>query len=84
MSQNIYDCPVDERPRLAVEKFRRIQGDWIFDQLLEHLDLTYDEFIQEYGEKLVSDPTCLSNIIVDMMVGTIRNGRAKRKKRCQL
>lgn len=77
--RNILDYPVEERPGIAVERFRRIQGDWIFDQLLERLDLTYEEFVNEYGEKLVRDPTCLSNIIVDMMVGTIRRGRAERK-----
>lgn len=78
---NILDYPVEQRPRLAVSRFRRIQGDWLFDQLLEHLELTYDEFVNEYGEKLVSDPTCLSNIIVDMMTGTIRRGRSERKTR---
>lgn len=78
---NILDYPVEQRPRLAVAKFRRIQGEWLFDQLLEYLDLTYDKFVTEYGEKLVSDPTCLSNITVDMIVGNIRRGRTERKTR---
>ena len=78
------DYPVEQKPRIAVAKFRRIQGDWIFSQLLEYLELTYDEFVSEYGEKLVRDPTCLSNIIVDMMVGTIRRGRHERKREVEV
>lgn len=82
--KNIYDYPVEQRSRLAVARFRRIQDEWLFDKLLEHMDLTYDEFVIEYGEKLVGDPTCLSDVIVEMMVGTIRRGRAERKNRVRV
>ena len=80
MSDNIYNYPVEERPHIAVARFRRIQGDYVFDKLLEHLNLDYESFVTEYGEKLVRDPTCLSSTIVDMMVGTFRRGRLERKK----
>ncbi|WP_407415738.1 hypothetical protein [Methanobrevibacter sp.] len=72
---DIYDYHVEERPRVAVEKFRDIQGDFIFDQLLEHLNLNYDGFVSEYGEDLVRDPTCLNHVIVDLMVR--KGGRMK-------
>ena len=81
MSDNIYNYPVEQRPRLAVARFRRIQGEWLFDQLLEHLELTYDEFVTAYGEKLVGDPTCLSDVLVEMITGNIRRSRAQRKNR---
>ena len=84
MSRSIYDYPVEERPRIAVARFRRIQGDYVFDKLLEHLNLDYESFVTEYGEKLVSDPTCLSSTIVEMMVGTFRRGRLERKNRVRI
>ena len=84
MSRSIYDYPVEERPRIAVARFRRIQGDYVFDKLLEHLNLDYESFVTEYGEKLVSDPTCLRSTIVEMMVGTFRRGRLERKNRVRI
>ena len=80
MSRSIYDYPVEERPRIAVARVHRIHGDYVFDKLLDYLNLTYDEFIDEYGEKLAGDPTCLKKVIVDMMMGTFRQGRLERKK----
>lgn len=79
MSQSIYDYPVEQRPRLAVARFRRIQGDYVFDLLLEHLNLDYESFVNKYGEKLVGNPTCLNQVIVDMMVGIFRKTRRNMK-----
>ena len=73
--KNIYEYPVDQRPRIAVARFKRIQGDFLFGKLLNHLDLSYDEFVDEYGEKLLGDPTCLSQTMVDIVVGNIRETR---------
>lgn len=73
--KDIYEYPVDQRPRVAVARFRRIQGDFIFEKLLDYLGYSYDEFVKEYGEKLLADPTCLSHEVVEMMTSRIRKTR---------
>ena len=75
MSWSIYDYPVEQRPRLAVDRFRIIQGEYVFELLLEHLNLDYESFVNRYGEKLVNDPTCLNHVLVSMMVGRFRKTR---------
>ena len=53
--------------RSAVIRFKLVQGEFIFDKILNHLGLTEDEFTQEYGEKLEKDCNCLNSVIVEMM-----------------
>lgn len=53
--------------RSAVRTFKLVQGEWLFNRILNHLDMTEDEFIEEYGEKLSKDPTCLNDVIVEMI-----------------
>lgn len=65
--RNINSYPVDDQPRVAVERFHKIQGDFLFRKLLKYLKLSYSEFVEEYGMKLVDDPTCLSRVMVEMM-----------------
>ena len=59
----------------AVNTFRIVQGEWLFKKILNHLDLTEDEFANEYEEKLNDDPTCLNDTIVDMIHQNIKRGR---------
>lgn len=61
----------------AVTIFKNIQGEWIFEKLLQHLDMTEEEFAAEYEEKLKKDPTCLNETVVEMMSQIIRRGREK-------
>ena len=59
----------------AVNKFRIVQGEWLFQKILEHLDLTEDEFANEYETKLSVDPTCLNEVIVEMIRKNMNRGR---------
>lgn len=78
--KDIYEYPAGERPGIAAGRFRRIQGEFLFERLLDHLGLeSYDEFVDKYGERLVADPTCLSHEVVEMMTGRIRKTRRDRK-----
>lgn len=61
----------------AVIRFKLVQGEWLFEKLLNHLNLTEEEFTTEYGEKLSNDPTCLNNVIVEMMYQNMRRGVIK-------
>lgn len=63
--------------RSAVIRFKLVQGEWLFDKLLNHLDLTEEEFTIEYGEKLSNDPTCLNDVIVELMYQNMRRGLVK-------
>ena len=76
MSVDIYSYPVSQRPRVAVSRFRRTQGEHIFNKLLNHLELNYEEFVQEYGEKLLGNPTCLNHTIVEMITEELRRNRS--------
>ena len=51
----------------SVRKFRAIQGEWLFEKILHHLNMTEEEFTQEYSDKLDDDPTCLTPVVVEMM-----------------
>lgn len=59
----------------AVARFKLVQGEWLFERILNHLGLSEEEFTRQYGEKLSDDPTCLNNVITDMIVGNIRRMR---------
>ncbi len=74
--KDIYSYPIDERPRVAVARFKVVQGEFLFQKLLKHLNLDYEEFIQEYGEKLLANPNCLTETIVEMMTAEFRRMRA--------
>ncbi|MBQ6350241.1 MAG: hypothetical protein IJI42_04865 [Methanobrevibacter sp.] len=58
----------------AVARFKLVQGEWLFERILNHLNLSEEEFTREYGEKLADDPTCLNNVIVEMMHQNMRRG----------
>lgn len=77
MSTDIFDYPPVERPYVAVRRFKIINGEFIFNDLLEYLDLTEDEFRKEYGEKLIGNPTCLNTVITEMVTTRIRESRRR-------
>ena len=77
MSTNIFDFPAAERPSIAVGIFKQVNGEFIYNDLLEYLDLSEDEFQEEYGEKLIGDPTCLNPVITEMVLGRIREKRRR-------
>lgn len=76
---DIYDFPPVERPYVAVRRFKLTMGDFIFNDLLEYLGLSEEEFRQEYGEKLIGNPTCLNHTITEMVTGRISRSRRMRK-----
>lgn len=63
--------------RSAVIRFKLVQGEWLFEKILDYLNMTEEEFTTEYGEKLADDPTCLNNVIVEMMHQNMRRGLVK-------
>ena len=63
--------------KTAVRRFKLVQGEWLFNRILKHLDMTEDEFTQEYGDKLEDDPTCLNDVIVEMMRKNMTRGMRK-------
>ena len=77
MSTDIFDFPPVERPYVAVRRFKIIYGETIFNDLLEYLGVSEDEFRCEYGEKLIGNPTVLNGVITDMVVGRIRQMRRR-------
>ena len=60
--------------KASVRKFRIVQGEWLFEKILNHLNLTEDEFTREYGDKLEDDPTCLNHVVVEMMHNNMKRG----------
>lgn len=71
----IYDLPTDKRRIEAVRRFKIITGENIFERLLDYLELSYEEFINEYGDKLASNPNCCNSMIVDMCYRSIKSMR---------
>ena len=72
---SIYDLPADERRTEAVRRFKIITGENIFERLLDYLELSHEEFTNEYGDKLASNPNCCNSMIVDMCYGSIKSMR---------
>ena len=68
MTTSIFDYPPVERKYVAVRRYQNIYGEKIFDRLLKRLDLSRDEFVDEWGDRLVGDPAPgeLNDIIVDI------------------
>lgn len=71
---SIFDYPPVERKYVAVRRYQNIYGEKIFNRLLKRLDLSRDEFVDEWGDRLVGDPAPgeLNDIIVDILVKSIR------------
>ena len=59
----------------AVTLFKIVQGEWLFEKILNHLGLSEEEFREQYEKKLDDDPTCLNGVIVEMMHENIKRGR---------
>jgi len=72
MSSSIFDFPPVERPYVAVRRFKAVQGEFIFQDLLNYLGLSEDEFREEYGEKIIGNPACLNHTINEMVRGKRR------------
>lgn len=66
MTTPISEYPPVERPYVAVRRYRLVLGERLFTKLLNYLNVDYSEFVNQYGEKLVRDPNCLSKKIVEM------------------
>lgn len=58
----------------AVIRFKLVQGEWLFDKILDYLNLSEEEFTKEYGEELEKDCNCLNSVIVEMMHKNIKRG----------
>ena len=71
---SIFDYPPVERKYVAVRRYQNIHGERIFNRLLKRLDLSREEFVEEWGDRLVGDPAPgeLNDIIVDILVKSIR------------
>lgn len=68
MSPNFFDYPPEERKHMAVRHYKRVLGsEKIFNKLIKRLNLTEKEFIAEYGDKIIGNPTCLDHEIVMMI-----------------
>lgn len=61
----------------AVIRFKLVQGEWLFDKILDYLNLSEEEFTREYGEKLEKDCNCLNGVIVEMMHQNMRRSLIK-------
>ena len=58
MSTSVFDYPPVERKYVAVRRYRKsVGGERIFNRLLSRLGLTYYEFVEEWGETLVCNPS---------------------------
>ena len=66
MVRDIFDYPPVERPYVAVRRFKLVMGESLFTKLLDYLGCDYGGFVENYGEKLISNPNCLTKDIVDM------------------
>ena len=76
MSTNIFDYPPVERKYVAVRRYRQsVGGEKIFNRLLDVLGLTYYEFVDKYGEKLIGEPAPdeLNKVLVEMLRGDFRS-----------
>lgn len=51
----------------AVTRFKLVQGEWLFNRILDHLNLTEEEFTTRYGDELEKDCTCLNGVIAEMI-----------------
>lgn len=65
--KDIFDYPPNQRKRVAVIRFRLIQGEDLFEKLLKRLDLTEEEFTNEYGEQLIGNPAMFNDEIVEII-----------------
>ena len=58
MVSSIFDYPPVERKYVAVRRYRQsVGGENIFNRLLARLGLSYYEFVDEWGETLVGNPS---------------------------
>ncbi|MBR1749043.1 MAG: hypothetical protein IJ743_04515 [Bacilli bacterium] len=80
MSKNIFDYPPSERKYVAVRRFILINGKDIFEKLLKHLDLTREEFTNEYGEQLIGNPTMFNKEIVGIIKSGFKGSVGGRKQ----
>lgn len=76
MSTNIFDYPPVERKYVAVRRFiLSIGGEKMFNRLLRELNLTREEFTNEYGEKLIGNPGMFNHEISEMIREDFRRVR---------
>lgn len=67
---DIYTLPKNKRRAEAVRRFKLITGENVFERLLDYLELSQEEFTNEYGDKLVANPSCCNHLLVEMVRGT--------------
>lgn len=61
----------------AVSRFKLVQGEWLFDRILNYMDLTEEEFREKYEDALDKDCTCLNEVIGDMIYENMRKRGVK-------
>lgn len=75
MTTPIHDYPPVEQKYVAVRRFKLSISPRIFERLLERLELTEKEFVQEYGEKLMGNPALLNHEVTEMIISDLRRVR---------
>ena len=75
MNEDILNLPPRKRRMIAVQRFKHITGEYYWNRLLRYLDITEDEFIEKYGDELVSDPNACNHILVEMLMKSVESLR---------
>ncbi len=60
----------------AVTTFKLVHGEWLFERILDYLNLTEEEFREKYESELEKDCTCLNDVIGDMIYQNIKRKRS--------
>ena len=68
MRTNIFEFPPVERKYVAVRRYIiTIGGEKMFNKLLNELNLTREEFTNEYGENLIGNPNLFSKELTKIL-----------------
>lgn len=74
MSTNIFEFPPVERKYVAVRRYIiTIGGEKMFNKLLNELNLTREEFTEEYGESLIGNPNLFSKELAKIIRNEFRS-----------
>lgn len=64
---DLYDLPSEKRAKKGAIRYKLVLGEGLFNELLDHLNMTFEEFSKKYGEQLITNQNIVDDILVEMI-----------------
>ena len=65
--KDLYNLPPEKRAKKAAIRYKIVIGEGLFNELLDYLNMTFEEFSKEYGEQIISNQKIVDSILVEIL-----------------